>query len=396
MANFSNTKLTGPSLYFKKDELIKKLKKDIFKFDIPIIYEQIIEIQRLFENKKPYFLLKSNNNSYYSKSIIFATGLSFLLNEYQFYKNGIIIPCLGYDFIKEKIQTLIFDIINKNQKNIIYGNIFSLKLFDLVLDTFKKLNLTFKDLKYFLPLFIINDDIQKLTNHKLYKQFSHLFIHGKITKFIGENKLNSVLVETDYQVIKQTVDNVFIDYHSFELKPNFNINLSHDLNIFNSKTNFIKVDIYNKTKIKGIFAAGDICGPYFCLARALSSGINAAFSAYEYITKIWRSKKYYSLFAYKASKLINISNFSEIDISVLKSKIIVLVKKTKIKQKFCEYFKNYQDVEKKFNKISIFFKQFNTLDTKSFKKIAEILKIDLSILNDFVNNLIKEKLISIL
>lgn len=402
LANFGGTKLTGPAFTLERGELISKLLKDIELFDIPIIGQKVIEVKK--STRGGEFLIKTESgneaktgakniiNSYRAKSVIIASGMRPLSNELQYFNKGVEITYMGYDFINKMISGFINDAAQNDKKLIIYGNKYSLNLINFVISAINGLKVDFNKMS---PLFLINaddKDIQKIKTGKIFKKYPFLFSFGKIIKFLGTARLESIAVESAGKHRQEAVDRVLLDYNSFELAPDFDIKIPKTASIFTT-AGFIKTDANAKTRIKGLYAAGDICGPYYSVSRAMAGGITAAFSAYEFVMREKKHIKNFSMFAYKASNFTPGIDYREISIDLNVDKIAVLSQSRKIKKILAPKLKNTPAAD--FNKLLDYFSIYRVLDINDFNKISKLLNIQLIELSRLVEFMIEEKLAGI-
>lgn len=105
----------------------------------------------------------------------------------------------------------------------------------------------------------------------------------KIKALSGENALESVLLDDDTEI---RADGLFIEKGAkgaMELAAFLGVQLDPE------KFTYIVVDRQQATNIPGIFAAGDICGPPFQMAKAVGEGCVAGISAGAYAKKRLRA-----------------------------------------------------------------------------------------------------------
>ena len=116
--------------------------------------------------------------------------------------------------------------------------------------------------------------------HQLNESEVILHIGEKVKEINSPEKLESVTL-TNGDVIP--VDGVFI-----ELGAKGAIELASTLGVAldNEKFEYISTDKLQQTNVEGIFAAGDICGPPWQMAKAVGEGCVAGISAAKYVKKI--------------------------------------------------------------------------------------------------------------
>jgi thioredoxin reductase (NADPH) len=104
-----------------------------------------------------------------------------------------------------------------------------------------------------------------------------IIFNSEITKLIGGEKLRAIEINNSKEI---KTDGLFI-----EIGSDPNIDLAEKLGLKEEK-GYIKVDKFQKTSIKGIFAAGDITNnPLKQVVTATAEGAIAADSAYRELIK---------------------------------------------------------------------------------------------------------------
>lgn len=110
---------------------------------------------------------------------------------------------------------------------------------------------------------------------------SEVIIHSgrKVKEIIGEETVKGMILDDDQRL---NVDGVFIETGAkgaVELAALLGVELDAD------KFKYIVTDKQQQTNIHGIYAAGDICGPPFQMAKAVGEGCVAGLSAARYAKK---------------------------------------------------------------------------------------------------------------
>lgn len=110
---------------------------------------------------------------------------------------------------------------------------------------------------------------------------SGVIIHSgrKVKEIIGEETVKGMILDDDQRL---NVDGVFIETGAkgaVELAALLGVDLDAD------KFKYIVTDKQQQTNIQGIYAAGDICGPPFQMAKAVGEGCVAGLSAAMYAKK---------------------------------------------------------------------------------------------------------------
>jgi len=392
LANLGNIKLTGPQFNLPGAEIVSKLNADIDFYDIPIINETVVSITK--NDGSGLFEIETNGpagkNKYLSRTVCLCGGMRRLRNEWEFFGRGVKITYMGYD----KIRDMIYKSITENAAGdyLIYGNEYSKNLINFV-----KSALTDKNGRIFSerPIFLIDSDESSFRKEKTYKMYPWLFEFGKIVKYEGSSQLKNIKVLTGGKIIDRPVKELLLDYNAFEIKPDFEIKIAMPDNtpkIF-LKKGFIKVDREMRTRIKRLFAAGDITGLYFCASRAISEGIIAAFSAYKEVMK-YKNIKNQSVFAYSPLNKTYEFDYQEIpDFDV--SKEIIVLSREKAVSEFLEKYDGLELTGEKINEILKYFGFYNVLGNEDFFKIQKILEIDEKSFRRLLAEMIKAKLITI-
>ncbi|WP_456451155.1 thioredoxin-disulfide reductase [Palaeococcus sp. (in: euryarchaeotes)] len=112
-----------------------------------------------------------------------------------------------------------------------------------------------------------------------------MILNTVVTEIRGEAKVESVILKNlkTGETFEKKVDGVFI-FIGYEPKTDFVKHLG-----ITDEYGYIPVDMYMRTKVKGIFAAGDITNTFKQIAVAVGQGAIAAASAKE-LLEDWREK----------------------------------------------------------------------------------------------------------
>ncbi|HNY10390.1 MAG TPA: FAD-dependent oxidoreductase [Candidatus Wallbacteria bacterium] len=320
LASLGNIKITGPGFSMPGKKIVSGLLKDIDEYEIPVIRTRISKIAR--DEKKGLFLIEAGNGSVYlSRTVAVCSGMRGLSNEASYFGKGLKITYMGYDFINSMINAEIESIHEK--RFMIYGNEYSKNLIDIVAGALEKNNID-KD----KAIFLLNTNPEKFKNDKTFKKYPSLFEFGEVKEYKGRRKLEAIECSRGGKSFEIKLDSLLLDYNSFEIKPDFSIEIAAAENIFDRR-GFIAVDRDMKTSIRGLYAAGDITGSYSCASRAISEGVIAGFSAYREVMSL-KDVKDYSLFAYKAEDCLIKEEYREINSAHFKRGLVVLAGAKKI------------------------------------------------------------------
>ena len=122
-------------------------------------------------------------------------------------------------------------------------------------------------------------DVSAILMEELESSKVHIFNESKVKELRGDEKLEEVVLDND-KVLK--LDCLFIEKGAkgaMELASFLGVQLDPE------KYTYILTDSSQATNIPGIYAAGDICGPPFQMAKAVGEGCVAGISAGSYALK---------------------------------------------------------------------------------------------------------------
>jgi len=110
---------------------------------------------------------------------------------------------------------------------------------------------------------------------------SEVIIHSgrRVKEIVGKEIVEGIILDDDQRL---NVDGVFIETGAkgaIELAATLGVELGAD------KFEYIVADKQQQTNVRGIYAAGDICGPPFQMAKAVGEGCVAGLSAARYAKK---------------------------------------------------------------------------------------------------------------
>ena len=116
--------------------------------------------------------------------------------------------------------------------------------------------------------------------HQIRQSAIQLHEGRKVTEIIGQNQVEGVLLDDG---VRLDVQGVFI-----ELGAKGAIELASELGVAmdSDSPQFIAADKKQQTNIAGVYAAGDICGPPWQVAKAVGEGCVAGLEAAAYAKKI--------------------------------------------------------------------------------------------------------------
>ena len=111
-------------------------------------------------------------------------------------------------------------------------------------------------------------------------------LNANVKEIKGENKVNSIVVETTNGEKSISVDGVFIDIGEIP-----NSELADQLGVKKDERGYIIVNERQETNIPGVYAAGDVTGTLAQIVVAAAHGAIVAVSAYEYLRSPYWAKK---------------------------------------------------------------------------------------------------------
>lgn len=386
LASLANIKVTGPGFEIPGKQLVSKLAADVKRYDIPVINSRIVKIGRSAASDQ-LVLTGAGGEVYKARTAAVCSGVRPLANDSDYFGRGVKITFMGYDNVCRTIS----DCIEKNNENefLIYGNRFSGNLINFALSALLKKYGPGR--KSYFPVFLINEPENRFFRDNPALPHKEIFKFGRILKYHGGAVLKALDVVNEGKTSRLELRSLLLDYTSFELRPDFNIEMPGE-NVLRTKDGFLKVDFQMKTALPGIFAAGDITGPYFCAARAISSGIAAAFSAYKVVMK-QKGMPNPGLFAYEASNRRFDASYREVPVLKPGSKTMVLSENSKTGRFFQSRFPGIG--RSGLNRLQNVIKRDKIIGRDDYNEISVILKIPLGEVMALFTEMILEKLATV-
>lgn len=258
LCNWKEVYITGPGWSYKGDALLSNLMDDVSRYNIEIRKEEVTGANLGKEVK----VVSTKEGHYRSLGVIIATGMKKVWNEKNYLGKGLLATLKGYKFMEEQFESLCSENPGKTITFVGTAEV------DKTLSFFKKIN---KD--RLVVQVVVEPNIadgKNLPNHA---------VKGWLSRVYGEDKVEGVEVESDGQLRQIKTDFVLIDFESYMLHTNTTVFLSD----FPLKKGFINVNKNMATEIPGVFAAGDITGPPFSVAKAVGEGVTAGLECYRYV-----------------------------------------------------------------------------------------------------------------
>ena len=137
---------------------------------------------------------------------------------------------------------------------------------------------------YAAGVHLVTDQLQVAESLALQVRESNVVLHDgcKITEIVGGDEVQAVILDNGEKI---ETDGVFIETGAkgaIELAATLGVALDEE------KFEFIVADKKQQTNIPGIYAAGDICGPPWQMAKAVGEGCVAGLAAAKYAKKLGR------------------------------------------------------------------------------------------------------------
>lgn len=135
---------------------------------------------------------------------------------------------------------------------------------------------------YAAEVHLVTDQLQVTESLELQVRESNVVLHDrcKIKEIVGDNDVQGVVLDNGETL---DVDGVFIETGAkgaVELAATLGVALDDE------KFEFIVTDKQQQTNMPGLYAAGDICGPPWQMAKAVGEGCVAGLAAAKYAKKM--------------------------------------------------------------------------------------------------------------
>jgi len=243
-------------------ELAEKIEKHARSYELVTIKEEkVISVKKTKEG----FEIKSENDSYKSKTVLFATGTKWrkldIPGSNEFENKGVhyCALCDG-PFFKNKIVGLVG------------GSDSAAKDALLLSEYAKKVYIIYRGDKIHPEPINLNRVEQ---NKKI-----EVVNNTNVLEIKGDKFVNEVILDGDYEGSKSLkLDGIFVAIGHIVLSK-----LAKELGVKTNEKGEIIVDRMTRTNVKGVYAAGDVAdGEFKQLITGVAEGCTAAYSAYEYI-----------------------------------------------------------------------------------------------------------------
>jgi len=258
LCNWKEVYMTGPGWSYKGDELLSHLMEDVSRYNIEIRKEEVTGADLGKEVK----VVSTKGGQYSSLGVIVATGMKKVWNEKDYLGKGLLATLKGYKFMEVQFENLCSE--NPGKTITFIGS----QEVDKTLSFFKNINNDRMGVKV-----VVEPNVANEIN------FPDDAVKGNLSKVYGDGKVEGVEVKSDGQIKQIRTDFLLIDFESYMLHTNTTSFLSD----FPLENGFIGVNRSMATEIHGVFAAGDITGPPFSVAKAVGEGVTAGLECYRYV-----------------------------------------------------------------------------------------------------------------
>ncbi len=245
-------------LFSQGKDLLEKGRRQCENFGVVFMEEDVMAVGR--SGEQPFCVEMANGEKIETTSIVIAAGIAInklgVKGEKEYHGKGVSY-CVDCDagFFKDKRVA----VVGNGSAAVSGARLLALYARDVYLIS--------RDID-------VHDNLKSQLNASEIVQINNQWVK----EILGDgNKVESVLLENDE---KLSLDGVFI-----ELGAKGALELFQPLGLAPGGENFAYIDTNKKqeTNISGIFAAGDICGPPFQLAKAVGEGCVAGINASDYV-----------------------------------------------------------------------------------------------------------------
>ena len=239
ISSWKETYFTGPGWSYRRDELRNMLMSEMERFCIPLKRERVEGAELSGRIKK----IITDRGEYEALSVIIATGMRNGANEWEYFGKGLYATLRSVDVIRSTYR----EICEKHRNIAFIGS----ERMELALSLWK-------DVCDKEPLVFVENE------------------SDRVIEIFGEGRVEGFRAMRNGKEERIPVDAIIVDFESYMLRPTTAI---YDLE---KEGGFIKVDRLGRTSVKGVFAAGDVSGPPFSVAKAVGEGVTAGIEAYRY------------------------------------------------------------------------------------------------------------------
>ncbi len=238
LADWWKVRVTGDGWSYEKGELTKKLLSDVKNYNVPVINDSVEEVYR----EDDIVIVRTEKREYRCLAAVVCTGMRMTWNEREFFPKKLYGTLKGYRYMEDYFSRLCEE--NTGKRIIFVGT----PPIDTTLGMFEKIN----DGR--MEITVVQDTGRNIRGYKETED-------GKISVFTDDEEI--------------TGDFIHVDFESY---MNNNLSCPKILN----KIGFQNID--RKYRISdGIYAAGDVTGAPFSIAKAVGEGTSAGLEAYDHV-----------------------------------------------------------------------------------------------------------------
>ncbi len=241
LADWTKVRMTGDGWSHERGEIIGKLINDIEDYSIPVKKEKVLGVK----NQGDIFTVVTDKGEYKSLAVIVATGMRMTWNEREHFGDKLFGTLKGYRFMEDYFEKLCE---KEEGKSIVFVGTDKL---DKTLELFQKINQGRMEIKKII------DEGKNIQRY--------------------EKKGDRTVIITEQGKVHG--DHVLIDFESYQLKA---ITASL-VDCEKDERGFIETDKRCRVDNEGLFAAGDVTGPPFSIAKAVGEGTTAGLESYRYV-----------------------------------------------------------------------------------------------------------------
>jgi alkyl hydroperoxide reductase subunit F len=289
LGTWRTASITGPGWRYTGDGFVQAIRRDVDRFNIPIVPERVVSIQ---PHGDGYVVRGSGGTELRCVSVVLATGMRGLANEVDYLGRGLFITYMGYGYFERLFERAAQAASGRGM--IVVGTGHTTKLAALLEPHVARSGgLTF---------LLDEPDGDALAAAR--RQLPGRVVRGRLKRVIGEpNTRVSADVQTgdgpdlepesvpgvtgivwegpDAAEHSFACGSVLLDYNAWELRPDTHWDA---IGLSRSQGGAIAIDALCRTSAPGIFAAGDLAGDRFkATAIALGDGVTAGFGAVRHV-----------------------------------------------------------------------------------------------------------------
>ncbi|MCG3173586.1 MAG: hypothetical protein GMKNLPBB_01785 [Myxococcota bacterium] len=256
IAGWKPMMLTGPSWREKEDVVPGRLLKDMQVLDIPVIAEAAAEVAPA---GNCWSVITGGGARHLARSVVLAMGLRRLCNERRHFGRAVTVFFKGAEHLEDLIRRAF--VMCEGKDLLVAGA---------------------RETAMFLPLLhrlsSEQDTPWRFVTLDGWRPGGVETIPGVIERIDGVHPPYRFVIGNEWERRIIEAGGALIDYFSFERRPEISVRLPDDL--LRTDSGHVAADRLNRCNLPGLFAAGDITGPYYAVTRAFGDGVCAGLSAH--------------------------------------------------------------------------------------------------------------------